>query len=230
MHSCMSISLQYNKVADCPALMDLIAQIGFLPLLEGDVPGFSADEMIVPECRYVLKDDGGWDWPLWDWKGPIVTEGHFAYGKFFNGKAGFITMDWWPDFSNWRRSRHPQPDEESIEGTILAVLQLNGPMITRDLRAACGFDGPKMRGRFDNFVTRLQMACYIVTQDFVYPHDRHGNRYGWGWALLNTPEHLFGREACGCNRSPEESRQRIFNHLSALLPQASVKAIAKLVD
>ena len=226
----MAIDLKTTEVYDCPQLMDLIARIGFLPLLAGSIHGFSADELVAPECRYVIKDDGSWDWPLWDWKGPIVTEGHFAYGKFFGGKAGFVTMDWWPDFCNWRRSRHPQPDEESIEETILAVLQLNGSMITRDLRRACGFDGPKMRSKFDGYVTRLQQACRVVTEDFVYPTDKHGNRYGWGWALLNTPEHLFGHDSCLCDRSPEESRCRIAEHLRSLLPQASEKDISKLID
>lgn len=226
----MAIDLKTTEVYDCAQLMDLIARIGFLPLLAGSIHGFSADELVAPECRYVIKDDGSWDWPLWDWKGPIVTEGHFAYGKFFGGKAGFVTMDWWPDFCNWRRSRHPQPDEESIEGTILAVLQLNGSMITRDLRRACGFDGPKMRSKFDGYVTRLQQACRVVTEDFVYPTDKHGNRYGWGWALLNTPEHLFGHDSCLCDRSPEESRWRIAEHLRSLLPQVSEKDISKLID
>lgn len=217
-----------KQVGDCPSLMGVVDEMGFLPLLAGGIRGFSADEMIVPECRYVMTDDG-WDWPLWDWKGPMVTDGHYAYGKFFNGKAGFVTMEWWPDFCNWRRSQHPQPDEESVEGTILAVLQLNGSMITRDLRAACGFDGPKMRSRFDSYVTRLQMACRIVTEDFVYPRDKHGNRYGWGWALLNTPEHLFGHDACLCDRTPEESRQRIMSHLRKLLPQATERQINKFI-
>ena len=81
-----------NNIHDCPELMEAIEQLGFLPLLAGSIPGFSADEMIVPECRYQLQDDGSWEWPLWQWKGPIVTEGHFAYGKFFDGKAGFVTM------------------------------------------------------------------------------------------------------------------------------------------
>lgn len=53
-------------------------------------------------------------------------------------------------------------------------------MITRDLRKACGFDRPKMRGKFDSYITRLQNAGYIVTEDFVYPHDKHGKEYGWG--------------------------------------------------
>ena len=218
-----------NNIHDCPELMEAIGQLGFLPLLAGNIPGFSADEMIAPECRYKLLDDSSWDWPLWDWKGPIVTEGHFAYGKFFDGKAGFVTMEWWPDLCNWRRNRHPLPDEESVEGAILEVLHVNGSMITRDLRSACGFTGAKMRSRFDSYVTRLQMACRVVTEDFVYPHDKHGNRYGWGWALLNTPERLFGRVSCLCNRTPDESHDRLTAHFRELLPHASDKDIEKII-
>ena len=218
-----------KHVHDCPELMEAIEEIGLLPLLESGIPGFSADELVAPECRYKLLDDGSWDWPLWDWKGPIVTEGHLAYGKFFGGKAGFVTMEWWPDLCNYRRDKHPEPEEESIEGTILEILRVNGSMITRDLRSACGFDGPKMRSRFDGYVTRLQMACRVVTEDFVYPTDRHGNRYGWGWALLTTPEHLFGHDACNCLRTPEESCRRIMAHLRSLLPQATDKQLFKLI-
>ena len=218
-----------TPIRTCPELMDAIRQVGLVPLLHIGIPGYSADEMVAPECRYKLKDDGTWDWPLWQWKGPIVTEGRFAYGKFFDGKAGFVSMEWWPDLCNWRRSKHPKSLPDSVEGMIMDILQLNGSMITRELRSACGFDGPKMRSRFDSFVTRLQAACRVVTEDFVYPRDKHGNEYGWGWALLATPESLFGREACNCEYSPEESFERLFNHYHKILPNVSDKMIKKLI-
>ena len=209
--------------------MECIAQMGFLPLFDIGVNGFSADALVDDDCRYVVLPDGGWEWPLWKWKGPVVTDGNCVYGKFFASKAGFISRDWWPDFYNYRRSTHPKPEEGSVEEAILLTLEENGSMITRELRAACGFDGPKMRSRFDAFVTRLQMGCYIVTEDFVYPHDKHGREYGWGWSLLTTPERLLGREACRCLRTPEESQQRMVAHLQRLLPDASEKQIRKML-
>lgn len=220
---------QLHYVSDCPQMMELIERVGFLPLLDSGIDGFSADELVEPSCRYRQLPDGGWDWPLWDWKGPLVKETHCAYGKFFSGKAGFVSRRWWPDFCNWRRSQHPLPSEDSIEGIILSVLQTNGSMITRDLRNACGFNGAKMRSRFDSYVSRLQTACRVVTEDFVYPTDSHGNRFGWGWALLNTPENLFGRELCRCDISPQESFDKIFSHLHAMLPEASDKQLRKLI-
>ena len=85
------------------------------------------------------------------------------------------------------------------------------------------------RSKFDGYLTRLEMATYIVTEDFIYPRDKHNHEYGWGWSLLNTPEDLYGKEACQCNRTPEESYQRIFKHLKEILPDASDKQIIKLI-
>lgn len=218
-----------KEIYNSAQLIALIQELGFLPLLDSGIAGYSAEELVSDDCRYVVFPDGGWDWPLWKWKGPIVTEGNCVYGKFFDKKAGFISKAWWPDFFNYRRSQHPVPAESSIEETILLTLQEQGSMITRELRAACGFTGPKMRSKFDAYVTRLQMGCYIVTEDFVYPQDKHGREYGWGWSLLTTPEQLLGREACLCQRTPEESFQRIYNHFRKLLPEASERQMMKLI-
>ena len=206
-----------------------IQEVGFLPLLRSSVWGFSAEEVVDDDCRYVVFPDGGWDWPLWKWKGPIVAEGNCLYGKFFDSKAGFISREWWPDFCNYRRSKNPAPAENSIEDVILTTLANQGSLITRELRAACGFTGPKMRSRFDAYVTRLQMACRIVTEDFVYPQDKHGHEYGWGWALLTTPETLYGHKACHCDRPPEESYALMADHLHRLLPEASERQITKIL-
>ena len=123
----------------------------------------------------------------------------------------------------------PRPGSNTIEGAILETLQTTGSLITRELRAACGFHGTGMRSKFDAYLTRLEMGTYIVTEDFVYPHDKHGREYGWGWSLLNTPEALYGKDACRCHRSPEESYERIYDHLRKMLPEASDKQIIRLI-
>mgnify|MGYP007101835080 FL=1 len=218
-----------EKIHSCAQLIEYIQQIGFLPLLDSGIPGFSAEDIVDDDCRYVVFPDGGWDWPLWKWKGQIVTEGNCMYGKFFAGKAGFVSRQWWADFFNYRRSKHPMPAEGSIEEAIISILRDNGSMITRELRACCGFTGSKMRSRFDSYVTRLQGGCFIVTEDFVYPTDKHGREYGWGWSLLTTPEELYGIEACRTEHTPEESFDLIYKHLKTILPQARERQLIKLI-
>lgn len=223
------MKMEKQAIYTASQLMEYIQQVGFLPLLESGIDGFSAEAVVDDDCGYVVFPDGGWDWPLWKWKGQIITESPCVYGKFFAGKAGFISRQWWSDFCNYRRSKRPAPEEGSIEETILYTLQEQGSMITRELRAACGFTGPKMRSRFDGYITHLQMDCRIVTEDFVYPQDKHGKEYGWGWSLLTTPELLYGREACQCSRTPEESYTLLFQHLRQLLPEATDQQIARLL-
>ncbi len=217
------------QIHSCPELMECIGQVGFLPLLESGILGYSAEALMAEECRYTQFPDGSWEWPLWQWKGSVVREGQCVYGKFFAGKAGFVSRQWWPDLCNWRRSKHAAPEEGTMEHMVLATLREHGSMIARELRAACDFTGPSMRSRFDALVGRLQMGCYIVTEDFVYPTDKHGREYGFGWSLLTTPELLLGREACRCERTPAESFQRMTAHLAQLLPSATEKQIAKMI-
>ena len=222
-----------NKIHSCSDLIECVRVVGFLPLLESGIRGFSADALVGDECGYVTYPDGGWDWPLWRWKGPAVTDGDCVYGKFFSGKAGFVSREWWPDFCNWRRHAYQLADEETDDGAIaiaiLDTLHERGSMVSRDLRKVCGLVGPKMRSYFDRHVGQLQMACRIVTQDFVYPRDKHGNEYGWGLSLLTTPEQLLGHDAMLCSRTPDESRRRIVAHLSTLLPEATERQIMKIV-
>lgn len=225
----MKKHMTYQEIYTAAGLMELIRETGFLPLLDSGIEGFSAEDLVAEDCRYVTFPEGGWDWPLWKWKGEIVTEMPCVYGKFFNKKAGFISREWWADFCNYRRSKFPCPDNDSIEGAILSTLLSSGSMITRELRAACGFNGKGMRSKFDGYLTRLEMATYVVTEDFVYPRDKHNREYGWGWSLLSTPEMLYGRETCQCARTPEDSFQRIINHLKNVLPQASDKQIIKMI-
>lgn len=213
--------MKKTTVHNCPEMIACINETGFLPLLHMGIRGWSADDKVDEDSRYTQLPDGGWEWPLWEWKGPILQESGCAYGKFFDNKAAFISREWWPDFCNYRRSVYPQPEEGSVEENILTTLKTEGSLITRELRAACGFTGPKMRGKFDTYLTRLEMGCYIVTEDFVYPHDRHGRKYGWGWSLLTTPEALFGKEACHPHRTPQESHERLLRQFRKILPDAS---------
>ena len=216
-------------IRDCGSLVAYIDEIGFLPLLRMGVEGWSAEEVVDEDCQYTPLPGGGWEWLLWEWKGTVIRESGCGYGKFFMGKAGFVSRDWVPDFLNWRRYQHPYPDQGTVEEAILFILKGKGSMITRDLRAACGFTGAKMRSQFDGYITKLEMGCHIVTEDFVYPHDKHGNKYGWGWSLLTTPERLLGHAACHTDRSPEESRERLLAHFRKILPDASERMILRLL-
>lgn len=221
--------MKHQKIQDCDELVSFIDEVGFLPLLSMGIAGWSAEEVVSEACRYRQLPEGGWKWPLWEWKGSIIQDSGCAYGKFFTGKAGFVSKAWWPDFCNWRRHRFPYPAVGSVEEAILMTLKEEESMITRELRAACGFTGAKMRSRFDSYLSRLEMGGYVVTEDFVYPQDRQGRQYGWGWSLLTTPERLLGRDSCHMDGSPEASHERLLEHFKKILPEESGSLINRLL-
>lgn len=76
----------------------LTEEWGFLPFFAGEIPGFSVEECCPPELWFSEEEDGPWEW-----KGPVARSGRCVYGKFFGGRAGFISREWLPDFANFRR-------------------------------------------------------------------------------------------------------------------------------
>lgn len=76
-----------------------IEEVGFLPLFQNEIPGFSLEERTAVDFWW--SDDPERD--PWVWRELIARSGKVAYGKFFDKKAGFISLKWLPVFANYRR-------------------------------------------------------------------------------------------------------------------------------
>ena len=50
-------------ISSCAQLIAHVKKIGFLPLLDSGIWGYSAESIVDSDCRYVVFPDGGWDWP-----------------------------------------------------------------------------------------------------------------------------------------------------------------------
>ncbi len=50
--------MKRREIYSCAQLMELIQEIGFLPLLDSGVRGYSAEEMVADECRYLCQGPG----------------------------------------------------------------------------------------------------------------------------------------------------------------------------
>lgn len=214
-------------------------ELGFLPFFRCGIPGFSIEEMIARE--YWFTDEEG----AWEWKGPIIREGHCAYGKFFNRKAGFVSRAWLPDWINYRRSRPLAPNEDTaaLDDVVMQVILAEGSATIQELRHLLGFArGRKRRTApaagseeypeeekiaLDPILTRLQMEARLVIADFEYAVDRHGNPYGWGMARYAAPETLYG--PLPAEGTPAESFERIRDHFRRMFPEEPESRLRKLI-
>ena len=228
---------------DSPSVLhNLIQEWGFLPFFRNAIEGFSIEDHTPSEFWFTDEQMAG----PWEWKGPIITQWDCTYGKFFGKKAGFVSLSWLPDFLNWRRFKYPLFSYGEDAHHILEVLRKNESLLSRELKKASGFTLSRKK-KFDLFglgkkeekngtaadklLVDLQMGTYVTIADFEYNFSKSGERYGWGVARYCTPEALFGEEilkACE-GRSPEESRNRILEHLSSLFPNVPPSKMEKLI-
>ena len=214
-------------------LIRAVERYGFVPLFANSVPGFSVEEHAVPEVWY---SEGSDDWPVWEWKGPVIRECGCAYGKFFENRAVFISREWFPDFANFRRdgydfdARWDDGLTSYRDKDLYELLAANAPVVSTALKARgnCGKGGRK---GFETLITRLQAQGYVLISDFVYPKNKQGVPYGWGLAQYSTPELFFGpafRETV-YDKAPEESCARILQHLQKILPQADEAQLRRIL-
>ena len=233
-------------------LEQTIAEWGFLPFFHNGIKGFSIEE-ITPEELWFNDERPG----PWEWKGPIIANWRAAYGKFFSGKAGYVSLEWLPDFINWRRSRTPLGSMGDEARHVYDVLLQHESLLSNELKLASGYTlsrkrhasprdmetyaaasggtqprkaMPKDGPACDKVITGLEMATYVCIADFEYKLTKEGRSYGWGVARYCTPEAMYGEGIAHDQRSPEESRQKIASHLRHLFPQASEAAITRIID
>lgn len=125
------------QIANYMELEKLVMKTGFLPFFKNEIPGFSIEETVLPELWFSEDEDGPWEW-----KGPVIRNGKCTYGKLFNGKAGFVSMDWYPELINYRRAVFQFTETEKL---IYNVLVEHESLLTKELKSLCGFVKLKRR-------------------------------------------------------------------------------------
>lgn len=228
-------------------LENLIKQWGFMPFFKNGIEGFSIQEITPPELLFGDDFENG----PWQWKGPIIANWESAYGKFFAKKAGYVSLEWLPDFMNWRRSLLPLDAFDADARRIHEVLVEYESMLSKQLKVESGFTLSRRKKifnpndptepiinkhngtTFDAIIAQLQMGTHVCIADFEYQVSRTGETYGWGVARYCTPEamypDLFPIKDRVEGRTPRESRERIIERVAQLFPSATRKQIEKLI-
>ena len=224
----MNIKDLYIRTID--DLEQAVEELGFLPYFTNSIPGFSIEEHVDPRAWF--GDAPG----TWEGKGPVINDLGCAYGKFFERKAVYISKDWFCDFANYRRdgydfdARYEDGLAPYGDKTLYELVEANSPVLSRRLKALGDYRKGGNKG-FDTRITRLQSQGYVLISDFVYMVDKNGNEYGWGVAEYSTPEHFLGASFAEhvYDHQPQESYERIREHLHRILPDASDQAIRRVL-
>lgn len=223
-------------------LVNWINEIGFLPLFGNEVEGFSAEEHTAPDYWWsgIRQEDP------WEWREIIAASTQVAYGKFFGNKAGFISLEWLPYFVNCRRNGYDFDSryqdglasrrEKKIMDFYIGEDEDGDPVykderiLSTDLKKMAGF-GKGGEKNYPGIVTGLQMQTYLVIADFKRRKNKRGDEYGMAVSIMLPPESIWGYEkvTAAYSEKPEESWNRIFEHVKEMYPGADDEEIIRLI-
>ncbi|MBR6615001.1 MAG: hypothetical protein IKK95_03405 [Lachnospiraceae bacterium] len=220
------------RIRSAQELVNYVNEVGFLPLFKNEIEGFSVEEHTWP--------DGWWsgdpEQDPWEWREEIARSGNVAYGKFFDKKAGFISLEWLPYFANYRRdgydfdSRYEDELASFRSKKIMDQFLEHDELFSNELKEMAGF-GKGGEKNFPGIVTDLQMQTYLVVKDFRQRKNKKGQFYGWPIAVYCMPEQIWGYElvTSAYNEKPEVSRARIMSRMKDVFPWATENQMKKVL-
>ena len=213
-------------------LTGLIGRVGFLPLFRNEIEGFSVEEHVDP--RYWWSGDTERD--PWEWRKLAARSLDMAYGKFFAGKAGIISLDWLPLFISFRRNGYDfdalwhegrvQFRQKKIMDCLNGVPEMPGWL----LRKSAGFvkGGEK---NFEGTITALQNMLFVVISDFRPKKNKYGLDYGWDVSVYARPEEVWGMDPVyqADTLRPDRSYAEICGLLKENFPAVSEAAVLSMI-
>lgn len=219
-----------NCILKMNDLIDYIDNIGFVPLFRNRVKGFSVEEHTC--TGHWWSDDPKKD--PWIWRQLISKSKKIAYGKFFNNKAGYISLKWLPIFANYRRDGYDfdsfwdEGKAEFREKLIMDLFLKKDEYYSYEAKREAGF-GEGGYKNFDGTVTELMMKQYIVNSDFRCRINKKGEEYGWHIAIYSTPEKIWGYDmvTSAYTISTEKCAEMIINNVRKFFPDADDDSIRK---
>ena len=217
-------------IQNSSALIDVIEDVGFLPLFSNNINGFSVENMTDPSSWWTGSEDSD----PWEWRIVLTRTGKIAYGKFFGGRTGFISKKWFPYFANYRRGGYDFDalyddgkagyrekllmdlfvpsgvDMWNVDVRSLESLGCSSELYTYEMKKKGGF-GKGGEKNFEGVLTRLQMQTYLVSKDFRPRLNKKGEEYGWPVAVMTPPEYIWGYKhvTSRYKEAPEESFAKI---------------------
>lgn len=208
-----------------------VERLGLLPLFAGEVPGLSVEE----------RTPSAWWWSdtaddPWYWREELAASGLVVYGKFFGGRAGFVSLECFPRFANVRRDGYDfdalYEDGKASHRCkrIMDCFESGGELPSYELKRLAGF-GKGGEPNFEGTVTRLQMQSYLAIRAFRRRRNAQGREYGWPVAVYTPAERLVSplliSEAY--REDPGLSAEILLRRLESQFPGADRRALSKLI-
>lgn len=208
-----------------------VEDIGFMTLSTNNI-GFTnlADLTTEDQWHTGLPSDP------WRWRVRIEDDHKAAYGKLFDKKPGFISLEWYPVFLAARRKGRSFAEVYS-EGLlsnhskqIYELFKYHKSLAVHEIKAMCGFT-KESNTKYENAMTELQMWMFITVNGTKQKISAKGDPYGWPSTAYSTVETWAGEKLIeeAKRMNPKDALDEIIMRVQDIVPQAEMSKIRRFV-
>jgi hypothetical protein len=228
----MSNIYTITKITEYRDFVNIVEEIGFMPFSKNCIDFISLDGdtgLTYPEQWHTdLPSDP------WPWRVKIEEEHKAAYGKLFDKKPGFISLEWYPRFLAARRGGRSFKEMFSdglisnYARQIYALFDTYSILATHEIKSLCGFT-KETNSKYESAMCELQMGMFITTNGMTYKVGSSGEPYGWPATAYSTVEIWAGEELTeqSCLIKPQDAMDDILIRINEIAPNADPKKIKR---
>lgn len=150
---------EYRPIDSAEAMIAEIKRLGIVPFVNCGIPGWSVHELTAPGCWFDTEGVLG----PWDWKIDCVQTGEIAFGKFLGGKSAFMTIEFYRELMNYRRSlpKYRMPLGEKYKATTTSdkLMKILSPIVYNAIVEAGSIESKQIK----------TIAAGILTPNMIKP-------------------------------------------------------------
>ncbi|SCX91598.1 AlkZ-related protein [Alkaliphilus peptidifermentans] len=221
-----------TRISEYSEFISMVKDIGFMTL---------SNNRIDFPCLSDLTNQEEWHTGLstdpWLWRVSIEKDRKAAYGKLFDKKPGFISLEWYPKFLAAKRSGRNFSEIYSAglisnyakqiydlfeDDTILAV---------HEIKSLGGFT-KDLNSKYEAAMCELQMWMFITVKGSKQKISAKGEPYGWPSTAYSTVEAWAGDKIMeeSNNIKPKDAMEEIFQRIREISPDIEPKKIKRFLN
>lgn len=221
--------IEINQYSEFTAMVE---DLGFMTLSKNCIDYANLTDLTTEEQWHTgLATDP------WQWRVNIEKDHKAAYGKLFDKKPGFISLQWYPIFLSARRKGRSFAEIYS-EGLIsndakqiYDLFKYHQSLAVHEIKALGGFM-KETNSKYENAMCELQMWMFITVNGTKHKLSAKGEPYGWPSTAYSTVETWAGdqliEQAMGIK--PEDALDEIILRVQDFVPDADMRRIRRFVS
>lgn len=220
-----------TKISEYKEFTSIVEGVGFMTLSNNCIDLISLEDLTMKEQWHT-----GLETDPWLWRVNIEKDGKAAYGKLFDKKPGFISLEWYPKFLAARRNGRSFTEMYSAglvsnyAKQIYDLFESHKILAVHEIKSLGGFT-KDLNSKYEAAMCELQMGMFITVKGTKQKISSKGEPYGWPSTAYSTVEVWAGDKLIeeSYRIKPKDAMDEILLRIREITPDAETKKIQRFL-